>query len=115
MAMGEYFRDAGRHALSIYDDLSRHAQAYRAMSYCFGVHRVAKPTLAMSLLHARLLERAAKLRTELGGGSLTALPIIETQAGDLAGNCPALLLALASGQPLDPAIGRCWARWSSNS
>src|SRR5206468_8047506 len=83
-AMGEYFRDSGRHALCIYDDLSKHAQAYRQISLLLRrpPGREAYPG-DVFYLHSRLLERAAKLNTELGGGSLTALPIIETQAGDL--------------------------------
>jgi F-type H+-transporting ATPase subunit alpha len=98
-AMGEYFRDRGRHALCIYDDLSRHAQAYRAMSLLLRrpPGREAYPG-DIFYLHARLLERAAKLSAALGGGSLTALPIIETQAGDLAGYIPTNVISITDGQ-----------------
>src|SRR6478752_3379992 len=80
---GEYFRDSGRHALVVYDDLSKHAQSYREISLLLRrpPGREAYPG-DVFYLHSRLLERAAKLNNELGGGSLTALPIIETQAGD---------------------------------
>src|SRR5206468_12914973 len=80
-AMGEYFRDSGRHALCVYDDLSKHAQAYREISLLLRrpPGREAYPG-DVFYLHSRLLERAAKMKKELGGGSLTALPIIETQA-----------------------------------
>src|SRR5450756_357802 len=82
--MGEYFRDNGQHALVIYDDLWKHAQAYREISLLLRrpPGREAYPG-DVFFLHSRLLERAAKMKIELGGGSLTALPIIETQAGDL--------------------------------
>jgi F-type H+-transporting ATPase subunit alpha len=97
--MGEYFRDSGRHALCIYDDLSRHAQAYREMSLLLRrpPGREAYPG-DIFYLHARLLERAAKLSSALGGGSLTALPIIETQAGDLAGYIPTNVISITDGQ-----------------
>jgi F-type H+-transporting ATPase subunit alpha len=97
--MGEYFRDAGRHALCVYDDLSRHAQAYREISLLLRrpPGREAYPG-DVFYLHARLLERAAKLRRELGGGSLTALPIIETQAGDLSGYIPTNVISITDGQ-----------------
>ena len=97
--MGEYFRDAGRHALCIYDDLSRHAQAYREISLLLRrpPGREAYPG-DVFYLHSRLLERAAKLRTELGGGSLTALPIIETQSGDLSGYIPTNVISITDGQ-----------------
>jgi F-type H+/Na+-transporting ATPase subunit alpha len=97
--MGEYFRDAGRHALCIYDDLSRHAQAYREISLLLRrpPGREAYPG-DVFYLHSRLLERAAKLRNELGGGSLTALPIIETQAGDLSGYIPTNVISITDGQ-----------------
>ena len=83
-AIGEYFRDSGRHALCIYDDLSKHAQAYREISLLLRrpPGREAYPG-DVFYLHSRLLERAAKMKDDLGGGSLTALPVIETQAGDL--------------------------------
>jgi F-type H+/Na+-transporting ATPase subunit alpha len=97
--MGEYFRDAGRHALCVYDDLSRHAQAYREISLLLRrpPGREAYPG-DVFYLHARLLERAAKLRRGLGGGSLTALPIIETQAGDLSGYIPTNVISITDGQ-----------------
>src|SRR5438128_9138956 len=81
-SIGEYFRDSGRHALLIYDDLSKHAAAYRQVSLLLRrpPGREAFPG-DIFYLHARLLERAAKLSNELGGGSLTALPVIETQLG----------------------------------
>jgi F-type H+-transporting ATPase subunit alpha len=98
-SMGEYFRDSGRHALCIYDDLSRHAQAYREISLLLRrpPGREAYPG-DIFYLHARLLERAAKLRHELGGGSLTALPIVETQAGDLSGYIPTNVISITDGQ-----------------
>ena len=98
-AMGEYFRDRGGHVLCIYDDLSRHAQAYRGMSLLLRrpPGREAYPG-DVFYLHARLLERAAKLSDALGGGSLTALPIIETQAGDLAGYIPTNVISITDGQ-----------------
>ena len=98
-AMGEYFRDTGRHALCIYDDLSKHAQAYREISLLLRrpPGREAYPG-DVFYLHSRLLERAAKLRNELGGGSLTALPIIETQAGDLSAYIPTNVISITDGQ-----------------
>jgi F-type H+/Na+-transporting ATPase subunit alpha len=98
-AMGEYFRDTGRHALCIYDDLSKHAQAYREISLLLRrpPGREAYPG-DVFYLHSRLLERAAKLRDELGGGSLTALPIIETQAGDLSAYIPTNVISITDGQ-----------------
>src|SRR5689334_13011725 len=97
--MGEYFRDAGRHALCIYDDLSKHAQAYREISLLLRrpPGREAYPG-DVFYLHSRLLERAAKLKKELGGGSLTALPIIETQAGDLSAYIPTNVISITDGQ-----------------
>src|SRR5437762_2342649 len=97
--MGEYFRDAGRHALCVYDDLSRHAQAYREISLLLRrpPGREAYPG-DVFYLHSRLLERAAKLRPELGGGSLTALPIVETQGGDLSGYIPTNVISITDGQ-----------------
>lgn len=97
--MGEYFRDAGRHALCIYDDLSKHAQAYREMSLLLRrpPGREAYPG-DVFYVHARMLERAAKLRPERGGGSLTALPIVETQAGDLSGYIPTNVISITDGQ-----------------
>src|SRR6266516_4074438 len=93
--MGEYFRDNGRHALCVYDDLSRHTQAYREISLLLRrpPGREAYPG-DVFYLHSRLLERAAKLRDALGGGSLTALPIIETQAGDLSGYIPTNVISI---------------------
>jgi F-type H+-transporting ATPase subunit alpha len=98
-AMGEYFRDTGRHALCVYDDLSKHAQAYREISLLLRrpPGREAYPG-DVFYLHSRLLERAAKLRNELGGGSLTALPIIETQAGDLSAYIPTNVISITDGQ-----------------
>ncbi|HTE79658.1 MAG TPA: F0F1 ATP synthase subunit alpha, partial [Reyranella sp.] len=97
--MGEYFRDSGRHALLVYDDLSKHAQAYREISLLLRrpPGREAYPG-DVFYLHSRLLERAAKLRKELGGGSLTALPIIETQAGDLSAYIPTNVISITDGQ-----------------
>ncbi|HEY3886101.1 MAG TPA: F0F1 ATP synthase subunit alpha [Vicinamibacterales bacterium] len=97
--MGEYFRDSGQHALCIYDDLSKHAQAYREISLLLRrpPGREAYPG-DVFYLHSRLLERAAKLRKELGGGSLTALPIIETQAGDLSAYIPTNVISITDGQ-----------------
>jgi F-type H+-transporting ATPase subunit alpha len=98
-AMGEYFRDTGRHALCVYDDLSKHAQAYREISLLLRrpPGREAYPG-DVFYLHSRLLERAAKLKSELGGGSLTALPIIETQAGDLSAYIPTNVISITDGQ-----------------
>ena len=98
-AMGEYFRDRARHALCIYDDLSKHAQAYREISLLLRrpPGREAYPG-DVFYLHSRLLERAAKLKPELGGGSLTALPIIETQAGDLSAYIPTNVISITDGQ-----------------
>jgi F-type H+-transporting ATPase subunit alpha len=96
---GEYFRDNGRHALVVYDDLSKHAQAYREISLLLRrpPGREAYPG-DVFYLHSRLLERAAKLKKELGGGSLTALPIIETQAGDLSAYIPTNVISITDGQ-----------------
>jgi len=98
-AMGEYFRDLGRHALVIYDDLSKHAAAYREISLLLRrpPGREAFPG-DVFYLHSRLLERAAKLNDELGGGSLTALPIIETQAGDVSAYIPTNVISITDGQ-----------------
>jgi F-type H+-transporting ATPase subunit alpha len=98
-AIGEYFRDSGRHALLVYDDLSKHAQAYREISLLLRrpPGREAYPG-DVFYLHSRLLERAAKLNKELGGGSLTALPIIETQAGDLSAYIPTNVISITDGQ-----------------
>src|SRR5437868_8791771 len=96
---GEYFRDTGRHALVVYDDLSKHAQSYREISLLLRrpPGREAYPG-DVFYLHSRLLERAAKLNNELGGGSLTALPIIETQAGDLSAYIPTNVISITDGQ-----------------
>lgn len=98
-AMGEYFRDNGMHALIIYDDLSKHAVAYRQMSLLLRrpPGREAYPG-DVFYLHSRLLERAAKLSDECGGGSLTALPIIETQAGDVSAYIPTNVISITDGQ-----------------
>jgi F-type H+-transporting ATPase subunit alpha len=97
--MGEYFRDSGRHALCVYDDLSKHAQAYREISLLLRrpPGREAYPG-DVFYLHSRLLERAAKMNGSLGGGSLTALPIIETQAGDLSAYIPTNVISITDGQ-----------------
>jgi F-type H+/Na+-transporting ATPase subunit alpha len=98
-SMGEYFRDNKQHALIIYDDLTKHAQAYRQMSLLLRrpPGREAYPG-DVFYLHSRLLERAAKLSDELGGGSLTALPIIETQAGDISAYIPTNVISITDGQ-----------------
>jgi F-type H+-transporting ATPase subunit alpha len=98
-AMGEYFRDKGQHVLLVYDDLSKHAWAYRAISLLLKrpPGREAYPG-DVFYLHSRLLERAAKLSNELGGGSLTALPIIETQAGDISAYIPTNVISITDGQ-----------------
>jgi len=98
-AMGEYFRDNKQHALIIYDDLTKHAQAYRQMSLLLRrpPGREAYPG-DVFYLHSRLLERAAKLSNELGAGSLTALPIIETQAGDISAYIPTNVISITDGQ-----------------
>jgi len=97
--MGEYFRDKGMHALIIYDDLSKHAVAYRQMSLLLRrpPGREAYPG-DVFYLHSRLLERAAKLNDDQGGGSLTALPIIETQAGDVSAYIPTNVISITDGQ-----------------
>ncbi|MFQ6618332.1 MAG: F0F1 ATP synthase subunit alpha [Fidelibacterota bacterium] len=97
--IGEYFRDRGQHALVVYDDLSKHAWAYRQVSLLLRrpPGREAYPG-DIFYLHSRLLERASKLNDELGGGSLTALPIIETQAGDIAAYIPTNVISITDGQ-----------------
>ena len=99
VAMGEYFRDNGKHALIIYDDLSKHAVAYRQLSLLLRrpPGREAFPG-DVFFLHSRLLERAAKLSEENGSGSLTALPIIETQAGDVSAYIPTNVISITDGQ-----------------
>ncbi|OLB29116.1 MAG: F0F1 ATP synthase subunit alpha [Acidobacteria bacterium] len=98
-AMGEYFRDNKRHAVAFYDDLSKHAQAYREISLLLRrpPGREAFPG-DVFYLHSRLLERAAKLNDKLGGGSLTALPVIETQAGDVSAYIPTNVISITDGQ-----------------
>jgi F-type H+-transporting ATPase subunit alpha len=98
-ALGEYFRDNGKHAVCFYDDLSKHAQSYRQMSLLLRrpPGREAFPG-DVFYLHSRLLERAAKLSKELGGGSLTALPIIETQLGDVTAYIPTNVISITDGQ-----------------
>ncbi|MFQ5739401.1 MAG: F0F1 ATP synthase subunit alpha [Acidobacteriota bacterium] len=98
-AMGEYFRDRNQHVLVIYDDLSKHAAAYREISLLLRrpPGREAFPG-DVFYLHSRLLERAAKLSDELGGGSLTALPVIETQAGDISAYIPTNVISITDGQ-----------------
>jgi F-type H+-transporting ATPase subunit alpha len=99
VAMGEYFMDQGKDVLCVYDDLSKHAQAYRAMSLLLRrpPGREAYPG-DVFYLHSRLLERAAKLSDDLGGGSITALPIIETLAGDLSAYIPTNVISITDGQ-----------------
>ncbi|TAK54766.1 MAG: F0F1 ATP synthase subunit alpha [Bacteroidetes bacterium] len=104
--LGEYFRDNGRHALVVYDDLSKHAQAYRQVSLLLRrpPGREAYPG-DVFYLHSRLLERASKLNDELGGGSLTALPVIETQAGDVSAYIPTNVISITDGQIyLEPGL-----------
>jgi len=98
-SMGEYFRDNKRHAVAFYDDLSKHAQAYREISLLLRrpPGREAFPG-DVFYLHSRLLERAAKLSDKLGGGSLTALPVIETQAGDVSAYIPTNVISITDGQ-----------------
>jgi F-type H+-transporting ATPase subunit alpha len=97
--MGEYFRDSGKHALCVYDDLSKQATAYRQLSLLLRrpPGREAYPG-DVFYLHSRLLERAAKMSQEQGGGSLTALPIIETQAGDVSAYIPTNVISITDGQ-----------------
>jgi F-type H+-transporting ATPase subunit alpha len=98
-AIGEYFRDKGRHVLCVYDDLSKHAAAYREISLLLRrpPGREAFPG-DVFYLHSRLLERASKLNKENGGGSLTALPFIETQAGDVSAYIPTNVISITDGQ-----------------
>jgi F-type H+-transporting ATPase subunit alpha len=99
VAIGEYFRDRGRHVLTVYDDLSKHAAAYREISLLLRrpPGREAYPG-DVFYLHSRLLERAAKLSDALGAGSLTSLPIIETQAGDISAYIPTNVISITDGQ-----------------
>ncbi len=104
--LGEFFRDSSRHALVIYDDLSKHAQSYRQVSLLLRrpPGREAYPG-DVFYLHSRLLERASKLSEDLGGGSLTALPIIETQAGDVSAYIPTNVISITDGQIyLEPGL-----------
>jgi len=98
-AMGEFFRDSGRHALVMYDDLSKHAMAYREISLLLRrpPGREAYPG-DVFYLHSRLLERSSKMSKEKGGGSLTALPVIETQAGDVSAYIPTNVISITDGQ-----------------
>ncbi len=115
-AMGEYFRDHGQHALCIYDDLSKHAAAYREISLLLRrpPGREAFPG-DVFYLHSRLLERAAKMSESQGGGSLTALPIIETQAGDVSGYIPTNVISITDGQIyLDPELFNAGTRPAIN-
>ena len=97
--LGEFFRDSGRHALVVYDDLTKQAQSYRQVSLLLRrpPGREAYPG-DVFYLHSRLLERASKLSEELGGGSLTALPVIETQAGDVSAYIPTNVISITDGQ-----------------
>jgi F-type H+-transporting ATPase subunit alpha len=115
-AMGEYFRDNGQHALLVYDDLSKHAAAYREISLLLRrpPGREAYPG-DVFYLHSRLLERAAKLNEQNGEGSLTALPIIETQAGDVSGYIPTNVISITDGQIyLEPELFNAGVRPAIN-
>jgi F-type H+-transporting ATPase subunit alpha len=98
-AIGEYFRDNGKHALVMYDDLSKHAMAYREISLLLRrpPGREAYPG-DVFYLHSRLLERSSKMSEKMGGGSLTALPVIETQAGDVSAYIPTNVISITDGQ-----------------
>lgn len=98
-AIAEYFRDNGKHSLIIYDDLSKQAVAYRQMSLLLRrpPGREAYPG-DVFYLHSRLLERAAKMNKDFGGGSMTALPVIETQAGDVSAYIPTNVISITDGQ-----------------
>ena len=114
--LGEFFRDSGRHALVIYDDLSKQAQAYRQVSLLLRrpPGREAYPG-DVFYLHSRLLERASKLSDELGGGSLTALPVIETQAGDVSAYIPTNVISITDGQIyLEPELFNAGVRPAIN-
>ncbi len=116
VTLGEYFRDSGRHAVVIYDDLSKHAQAYRQVSLLLRrpPGREAYPG-DVFYLHSRLLERASKLNDELGGGSLTALPVIETQAGDVSAYIPTNVISITDGQIyLEPGLFNAGVRPAIN-
>ena len=114
--LGEFFRDSGRHALVVYDDLTKQAQAYRQVSLLLRrpPGREAYPG-DIFYLHSRLLERASKLSDELGGGSLTALPVIETQAGDVSAYIPTNVISITDGQIyLEPGMFNSWIRPAIN-
>lgn len=114
--LGEHFRDSGRHSLVIYDDLSKHAQAYRQVSLLLRrpPGREAYPG-DVFYLHSRLLERSSKLSADLGGGSLTALPIIETQAGDVSAYIPTNVISITDGQIyLEPGLFNAGVRPAIN-
>src|SRR5690606_10429141 len=98
-AMAEYYRDAGKHALIVYDDLTKQSQAYRQLSLLLRrpPGREAFPG-DVFYIHSRLLERACKVNDDLGAGSLTALPIIETQEGDVAAYIPTNVISITDGQ-----------------
>ena len=116
VTLGEYFRDSGRHAVVVYDDLSKHAQAYRQVSLLLRrpPGREAYPG-DVFYLHSRLLERASKLSDELGGGSLTALPVIETQAGDVSAYIPTNVISITDGQIyLEPSLFNAGVRPAIN-
>ena len=114
--LGEYFRDNGKHALVVYDDLSKHAQSYRQVSLLLRrpPGREAYPG-DVFYLHSRLLERASKLSEELGGGSLTAFPVIETQAGDVSAYIPTNVISITDGQIyLEPGLFNAGVRPAIN-
>lgn len=116
VTLGEFFRDSARHVVVIYDDLSKHAQAYRQVALLLRrpPGREAYPG-DIFYLHSRLLERASKLSDELGGGSLTALPIIETQAGDVAAYIPTNVISITDGQIyLEPSLFNAGVRPAIN-
>ena len=115
VAMGEEFMFKGKHVLIVYDDLTKHAVAYRKMSLLLKrpPGREAYPG-DVFYIHSRLLERAAKLSDELGGGSITALPIIETQAGDVSAYIPTNVISITDGQIyLEPELFYCRNKTSS--
>ncbi len=116
VSLGEFFRDNGRHCVIIFDDLSKHAQAYRQVSLLLRrpPGREAYPG-DVFYLHSRLLERASKLSDELGGGSLTALPVIETQAGDVSAYIPTNVISITDGQIyLEPSLFNAGVRPAIN-
>jgi F-type H+-transporting ATPase subunit alpha len=97
-ALAEYFMYKGRHTLVVYDDLSKQAQTYRECHYYYVVHLVVKHSLETFSIYSRLLERAAKLSDALGSGSMTALPIVETQEGDVSAYIPTNVISITDGQ-----------------